>query len=79
MCKIYTGQFFFTQALPVVPVTNMRYESATICVFLDQVQAFNPTFCVQPIKLQTKSYKDCKREEQSYTTHLDDKVKTFFP
>ena len=23
--KIYTGQFFFTQAPPVVPVTNMRY------------------------------------------------------
>ena len=23
--KFYTGQNFFTQALPVVPVTNMRY------------------------------------------------------
>ena len=23
--KIYTGQFLFTQAPPVVPVTNMRY------------------------------------------------------
>ena len=23
--KIYTGQFFLTQAPPVVPVTNMRY------------------------------------------------------
>ena len=25
--KFYTGQNFFTRAPPVVPVTNMRYES----------------------------------------------------
>ena len=24
--NFYTGQFFFTQAPPVVPVTNMRYD-----------------------------------------------------
>ena len=24
--KFYTGQIFFTRALPVVPATNMRYE-----------------------------------------------------
>ena len=62
-----------------IVMLRLSRKSATICVFLDQVQAFNPTFCEQPIKLQTKSYKDRKREEQSYTTHLDDKVKTFFP
>ena len=63
-----------------IVMLRLSRKSATICVFLDQVQAFNPTFCEQPIKLQTKSYKDCKREEQRYTTHLDDdKVKTSSP
>ena len=28
--KIYTWQFFFTQAPPVVPVTNMRYGGTVL-------------------------------------------------
>ena len=29
--KFYTGQNFFTQAPPVVPVTNMRYGHTSDC------------------------------------------------
>ena len=46
--KFYTGQIFFTQAPPVVPVTNMRYASKkrkTISDFIHMMGSNDSTRC----------------------------------